>query len=58
MTKLLNDFMCRCSVEDVVLNRNVLIVKLVKKSKGGDILAASAKSCLAELLGDVLKLIS
>jgi hypothetical protein len=55
MHQFFNKLMCRRRVENVVLNGNVFIIELMKKSERGGVLRTRPKSCLAEFLGDDLK---
>ena len=54
MAQLLDELMCRARVEDVFLNRNVLIVELIEKPEWRRIFNVVIEALLAESLGNVL----
>lgn len=52
--ELFNEFMGWGSVEDVVLDRNILVIKLLQNAQGRNVGGPVTKACVAELVCDSL----
>src|SRR4051794_37533020 len=50
--EFLNQLVGWCGIEDVLFNRNILIVELVDESERGDAFSIRAETELSELVGD------
>lgn len=58
MTELLDNFMCRCGVEDVVLHRDILVIELMKQAQRWHVFGSRSISRFTKFLCDFLLKVS